>query len=303
MRIAMKMRSKPDIDGNGTVDELDKMYAESYVTYLQTGKMGETEIPEDVLERIKNECDFTSDGNSGFLYDMQVAALYIERVVLKKSDQGTEEPSLLPESELSEKLLGDTNCDGQVDMADAVLIMQALANPNKYGLNGTAENHITEQGKLNGDMNGDGLTVGDAQAIQYRLLGIKEEKSEAKTELSDIVSIKTKYNPVMSDWSGLGILLEIGSPGYPVTLTANAGYFADCYLNSDSEPVVSGNTCDMKNGGYVLWSPDDQCYKNDCYIEIMVEGADGDKRIQLGKIYIYETAGLGFSATLEKGAL
>ena len=70
---------------------------------------------------------------------------------------------------------GDVNCDNEVDMADAVLIMQALANPNKYGLNGTADNHLTEQGKINGDMDGDGLTVGDAQAIQKKLLGLKDE--------------------------------------------------------------------------------------------------------------------------------
>ena len=68
---------------------------------------------------------------------------------------------------------GDANCDGQVDMADAVLIMQALANPNKYGLDGTAEVHLTEQGKANADMEGDGLTVGDAQAIQKILLGLE----------------------------------------------------------------------------------------------------------------------------------
>ena len=73
----------------------------------------------------------------------------------------------------SEAVKGDTNCDGQLDMADAVLIMQALANPNKYGLGGTAERHLTEQGKINGDMDGDGLTVGDAQAIQEILLGLK----------------------------------------------------------------------------------------------------------------------------------
>ena len=73
----------------------------------------------------------------------------------------------------SEAVKGDANCDGQLDMADAVLIMQALANPNKYGLGGTAEIHLTEQGKLNGDMDGDGLTVGDAQAIQKILLGLK----------------------------------------------------------------------------------------------------------------------------------
>jgi len=67
---------------------------------------------------------------------------------------------------------GDANCDGQVDMSDVVLIMQALANPNKYGENGTAELHLTEYGKKNGDTDGDGLTVGDAQAIQKMLLGI-----------------------------------------------------------------------------------------------------------------------------------
>ena len=70
-------------------------------------------------------------------------------------------------------IIGDSNCDCQVDMADAVLIMQALANPNKYGLDGTAEVHLTEQGKANADMDGDGLTVGDAQAIQKILLGLE----------------------------------------------------------------------------------------------------------------------------------
>ena len=75
-------------------------------------------------------------------------------------------------TEPSEGLRGDANCDGQVDLSDAVMIMQALANPNKYGIDGTAEHHLTEQGKANGDMNGDGLTVGDAQAIQKILLGL-----------------------------------------------------------------------------------------------------------------------------------
>ena len=72
----------------------------------------------------------------------------------------------------AESVKGDANCDGSVDMADAVLIMQALANPDKYGIDGTAENHLTEQGKANADMDGDGLTVGDAQTIQKILLGL-----------------------------------------------------------------------------------------------------------------------------------
>ena len=71
-------------------------------------------------------------------------------------------------------LKGDANCDGQVDMADIVLIMQALANPNKYGENGTASVHLTAQGKKNADMDGNGLTVGDAQKLQRQLLGLSD---------------------------------------------------------------------------------------------------------------------------------
>ena len=72
---------------------------------------------------------------------------------------------------------GDANCDGGVDMADAVIILQALANPNKYGVNGTDEKHITELGILNGDVyeNGTKLTNNDALSIQkYCLKLIKE---------------------------------------------------------------------------------------------------------------------------------
>ena len=59
---------------------------------------------------------------------------------------------------------GDSNCDEQMDMADVVFIMQALANPNKY--------QLSEQGSFNADLDGNGITVGDAQAIQNKLLGI-----------------------------------------------------------------------------------------------------------------------------------
>ena len=78
----------------------------------------------------------------------------------------------------TEKIVrGDVNCDGTVDMGDAVLIMQSLANPNKYGVNGTDSKHITAQGQLNGDVDEDvkGLTSNDALKIQkYLLKSIKE---------------------------------------------------------------------------------------------------------------------------------
>lgn len=70
-------------------------------------------------------------------------------------------------------LKGDANNDGQVDMSDAVLIMQALANPDKYS--------ISEAGRDNADIDGDGITVGDAQSIQKHLLGIIEYITSADT--------------------------------------------------------------------------------------------------------------------------
>ncbi|MCQ2460261.1 MAG: dockerin type I repeat-containing protein, partial [Ruminococcus sp.] len=67
---------------------------------------------------------------------------------------------------------GDANDDGQVNLSDAVMIMQALANPNKYGLNGSSSMHINAQGWANADCkdNGNGVTNADALAIQEMLL-------------------------------------------------------------------------------------------------------------------------------------
>lgn len=66
---------------------------------------------------------------------------------------------------------GDSNNDKIIDMADSVLIMQSLANPSKYGVNGTDEHHITEQGLLRADIDGNGVTNMDALTIQNYLLG------------------------------------------------------------------------------------------------------------------------------------
>ena len=70
--------------------------------------------------------------------------------------------------EPSDILWGDANCDGKVDLSDAVMILQSISNPDKYGVNGSSESHITAQGVLNGDVyaNGTGLTPQDALSIQ-----------------------------------------------------------------------------------------------------------------------------------------
>jgi hypothetical protein len=54
-----------------------------------------------------------------------------------------------------------------MDLSDTVLIMQSLANPDKYKLSAI--------GRFNADVNntGDGITLMDAQSVQNRLLGLE----------------------------------------------------------------------------------------------------------------------------------
>ncbi len=77
---------------------------------------------------------------------------------------GDEEPSGV--------VYGDANCDKNVNMADAVLIMQYLANPDVYGVG--KPDGITKDGLDNADVSsrGDGVTNADASAIQEYKLGL-----------------------------------------------------------------------------------------------------------------------------------
>ena len=87
-------------------------------------------------------------------------------------EPATTTTSALPEVKPTK--IGDVNCDDNIDMGDAVLIMQALANPNKYGIGGTDPHALTEQGKANADVDTEvkGLTSNDALKIQRFLLGL-----------------------------------------------------------------------------------------------------------------------------------
>lgn len=71
-------------------------------------------------------------------------------------------------------LYGDANCDGKVDLADAILVRQAVGNGAKYGRDGTDPSHITAQGAANADVDecGNGMTMSDADQIESYALGI-----------------------------------------------------------------------------------------------------------------------------------
>ena len=79
-----------------------------------------------------------------------------------------------PDKTAEEFIWGDANCDGGVDLSDAVLIMQSIANPDRYGLRGTEPSAITEKGNLQADVDisTKGVTGNDALKIQKYLLRI-----------------------------------------------------------------------------------------------------------------------------------
>ena len=137
------------------------------------------------------------------------------------------------ESSLSVTLVGDSNNDGQVDLSDAVMIMQALANPNKYGIGGTDEHAITNQGWVNADCNGknDGVSTEDALAIQMYLLG-KGELSSGKTDTpsEDPVTEATKIHlkNTSIEVEGENATVE----GTTVTITHSGEYYIDGTLDN-----------------------------------------------------------------------
>ena len=66
---------------------------------------------------------------------------------------------------------GDANCSGNKDISDVLLIMQSLEKPSKYGVDGSDNDHITYEGMLRADVDGDGVNNMDACIIKNSLLG------------------------------------------------------------------------------------------------------------------------------------
>ncbi len=111
---------------------------------------------------------------------------------------------------------GDANCDGKLTLSDAVLVMQAIGNPDVYGVNGTNSARISAQGAANADVNmsGNGITNADALAIQKYLLKLIDKLPESVQQSS---SNTTTTTPV-----------------------ANANYFTDSFSNGTDDWTERG---------------------------------------------------------------
>ncbi|MCM1315316.1 MAG: carbohydrate-binding domain-containing protein [Alistipes senegalensis] len=119
---------------------------------------------------------------------------------------------------------GDANLDGKVSVADAVLIMQALSNPNDYKL--------SEQGADNADVynRGDGVTTMDALSIQKIDINLISSLPESwqdggETPVTDSTKIHLNGDKITVD----GDYAEV--TGTTVTITHSGTFYIDGTLN------------------------------------------------------------------------
>lgn len=146
-----------DINGNGLYGDLTDVSIYQFSIYVyRCTKLGEQELPYDNRgEYLSYMADYRAEltaAKFGERAGVQPAPVMIE----SRLEKTLQDPSIVRN--------GDANCDGDTDLADAIFIMQSMANPDKYNL--------SNMGRFNGDVceTGGGITANDALSIQSGLL-------------------------------------------------------------------------------------------------------------------------------------
>jgi len=169
--VAAGRRSAPDVNLDGIIDRSDYEASDIYFGDILNGRnASQSQLSARIWNNITSNCDFNNNGTSGDVYDIMITQMY---VLIKTGDSNSSSGGSYNYDsnmgilwDIDNPDSGDVNGDGEVDMADAVLIIQFLANPDKY--------QLTDAAKFNADVDGncDGLNSNDASAIQRRLLDL-----------------------------------------------------------------------------------------------------------------------------------
>lgn len=176
------IRPAPDVNMDGVVDYRDYFDINIYWSDRLKGSTAERSIiPAETWKNIDENYDLNGDGNSAAIYDLTAVQLYVIKYADEIDDvDGSyneyvkslcETPetfsATLNYNDNIETLLdldversGDANDDGNVNISDAILIMQSITNPSEYSM--------TVKGQFNADVydTGDGITMLDALQIQ-----------------------------------------------------------------------------------------------------------------------------------------
>jgi len=161
-----------EINGDGTLDVTDKDTIKKVTDKIKSEKSAMLQV---WYASDKSGKEITPASSAAENIDVYIPAAGGDDTTVSSSIETTTTTSetTVSSSEIKKDILfGDANCDGKVDISDAVLIMQSLSNPSKYKL--------TEDGKANADCagNNDGITNNDALAIQKYCLSIIDSLPE-----------------------------------------------------------------------------------------------------------------------------
>lgn len=157
----------PDINGNGVIDKDDYRYLEQYEKEIWAKTPAdETKLTDEIRTYLDEEFDLNDNGISGDLYDVMSAMAYIRINYPECWEHKTDVANTSVPEQFMPK--GDANCDEKVTLADAVAILQFIANRDKYDLK--------EQGRKNADVNGDG-TVTAADALEIQKMDSRSEQA------------------------------------------------------------------------------------------------------------------------------
>ena len=153
--------------------------------------------------------------------------------------------------EIGKLVYGDVNCNGTVDIADAVITKLYIINPSKYSL--------SKQGLKNADVHnvGNGINAQDALAIQSYVI------SRIETLPVGEKTYQTMYPAKDATISG------------GITENVNSGYTEDCYVNLNNE-VGSNITFNVEvgqTGNYYVAIRNANASANDRKMKIEVNGA------------------------------
>lgn len=187
-------KSLPDTNDDGILNSLDSFNTYIFKCEQRAGVTDEQSIlPKDVRNTFINDMDVNDNGLSGDMNDLEIIDLFISiedkneeemdeicnNYMARLNEYAAQLASLKslppvkfsPDGQMSnmtdDDRTGDANNDGETDLADAIFIMQSLANPDKY--------ELSALGRFKGDVYeaGGGITANDALAIQNRLLAIE----------------------------------------------------------------------------------------------------------------------------------
>lgn len=126
------------------------------------------------------------------------------------------------------------------------------------------------------------------------------EVQYTEMKMMEPIRINNDYDPDLNLDSGIGILFEIDSPDYWITVSTNTGSLRWWDINKGSGPVVYlGSAYDVGNRGYIFWAPK-QISSSENYENIIeIGGTDGNHGVSFGKIVITRNSDNTFSAVLK----